>query len=97
MWSWLWSRSLLRIVLFVVGGWLIVYGVLIEVTVREELGGGLSRFLGKIFYDDTIREYREESRFHLVLGPVLVLVGLLAGRRRRRPVASTGLNERSES
>lgn len=72
------------LVLWLLGGALTVYGVVIELKVRAAVGSGLYRVLAHISYGGSIDHYRWLSMLCVLLGPGLIALGYLCRRKGRK-------------
>ena len=76
------------VVIWIIGLLTMAYGVAVELGVREEVGSGARRFTAHVIASGEITAYREMAQIAILLGPGLLLFGLLV-LRKRRPADNT--------
>lgn len=69
------------IVIWIVGLVISGYGVAVENAVRTEIGSGARKFAAYLVARGEIEAYRAEARAAILIGPALMVVGLLLLRR----------------
>ncbi|MDA3962859.1 MAG: hypothetical protein PF961_18910 [Planctomycetota bacterium] len=68
------------VVMWLIGGALTAYGVMVEIQVRAAVGSGLYRLMAKMTSQEQIDHYRWLSQSFVVIGP-LIIVGAFLLRR----------------
>ena len=69
------------ILLWLTGGVMVLYGVLVEIEVRRNVGTGVTKGLAEALFSGDIAAWRDHSAIWLVAGSLLVVVGLVVLRR----------------
>ena len=72
------------ILIWLAGLLVLAYGIAVEMGVRAEIGSGARRFAAHLVYHGEIEQYRQMARTCVLIGPGVLVLGLVLLRKQPR-------------